>query len=361
MGMWQGIAAGLKDVEQKKQNEADLAFRLRQEERIEAKFEQDRQAARLSQIKTLRDVLGTGSGGLTASSSSGKSSGKDTTSAAGSGQTAKHMMSVLTKRFGVDGETLSDLYSKGGTAKAGLANIQQAYDIALAYDEKMQTGDYVPGDLNTAVGSMLSSAIVTEATEKEIDWNKVEEQLGFSVDEAMREQIGSTAITPGLVTYTAPTAVKRIPLSDLDKINNTLVSSSIALAASDKRQIKEQLSKLPEGSERTSDQAVVASYLTDRLMRITEAEEARKSDDFTPLINLYGTSALEDLQTSYKGIESAPINPAFRDAMKQPIDVGTQDNFKILHRNGVLQEGQIVTFTQSNGDIVVGPVPAMSK
>lgn len=51
--MWQGIAAGLQDVQRRKEFEEELELRRQQEERIQAQFNEDRKLKRLSMLKEL--------------------------------------------------------------------------------------------------------------------------------------------------------------------------------------------------------------------------------------------------------------------------------------------------------------------
>ena len=46
--MWQGIAAGLQDVQRKKEFEEELELRRKQEERIQAQFDENKKLKRLT-------------------------------------------------------------------------------------------------------------------------------------------------------------------------------------------------------------------------------------------------------------------------------------------------------------------------
>jgi hypothetical protein len=53
MGMWQGIAQGLQDVQRRKEFEEELELRRQQEERIQAQFDENKKLKRLTMLKEL--------------------------------------------------------------------------------------------------------------------------------------------------------------------------------------------------------------------------------------------------------------------------------------------------------------------
>ena len=82
------------------------------------------------------------------------------------------------------------------------------------------------------------------------------------------------------------------------------------------------------------------------------AQESFKDDLFTPLIELYGSSYLETVIKFYPELQNAPLNPAFKLASQQPVDVQSEELYVQLYRSGIIKNGQIVQYINSAGEVV---------
>lgn len=336
MGMWQGIARGYQSAQQRRAAEEDRELTRRRLELAEKEFDQNSMLKRLELIKNIKGKFG----GVTSTKRSGGKSGN---------VNVNRLMNVLTKRFNVPKETLSDLYASGGVEA-----IKSAHDLAIKYDEQFRTGQFTGASPESVIGEMLNTAIVTAPETRTIDWESIEAELGMEIDEATREMVGSEYTVPGAVDYTSPALIEKPSLSELDQANKMGISNAESLARDETNRITNRINQLRNKETLDSNEQAELDWLTERGVAINNAMEAYKNDSFTPLIELYGSEFMSTIKEFYPNLEDAPLNPAFSSAAEREISVPNRAVAAQLLAAGILRPGMTVRNMETGRLIPIG-------
>jgi hypothetical protein len=342
MGMWSGIAQGMESVQQRKLEEQrlemaeeDFNLRKRAAERADAAFSLQEQQARLDLYKIIRGKFGNLKSG----------SGSETETTATKNLTKN--MSVLVTRFGIDQAEVAKVYKSGG-AEA----IAEAAKLAVTYGDKFKTGEYTGDAPNIVVGQMLADAIYTESETAEYDWDEISESIGVEVDDTLRDMLGNSYEIPGAVAFTAPALVKKPTFADLDAADKRGIMNVEAQSRAQSRIILARINTLNTKEDVLSkaEEAELA-WLAERQRSIREAQEAFKSDVYTPLIELFGSSYIDTVTDYYGNLEGAPLNPAFTEASQIAVPVPNRAVAENLFLAGILKPGMKVVYLET-GEVV---------
>ena len=350
MGMWKGINQGNKAYEANllaekniQLSEDELDIRRRNSDRADKKFESEETMRQVEMATLIRNNLG-GSFSPVKTSSGGGSSTKV------SETELKKNMAVLTTRFQIPAAEVQDLHAKGGASA-----VVELVKIGNTYSNKFKTGEYLGEAPNIVIGQMLSDAIFTQSEEVAYDWNKINEQVGFEVNETIRTMVGSGYVIPGTASFEAPALIEKPTLAELDAADKRGVVNVEAQSRADAKAINGRLNAIrtrQQSSELSSIKNLELQWLVERQGQISSAQESFKDDLFTPLIELYGSSYLETVTEFYPKLQNAPLNPAFKLASQQPVDVQSEELYVQLYRSGIIKNGQVVQYINSAGEVV---------
>jgi len=351
MGMWTGINQGSAEAEEKKLarkrlelSDEELNLRRRSADRADKQFELEETTRTIALAKSIRDTYG----GIRANSlgGNGKGSGTNITKTQ-----VNQSMTVLSKKYGLAPEVLTELYSKGGAT-----GVVQAATYAENYSKKFSTGNFVGDAPNLVIGEMIAGALYTNSETVDYDWGKINRELGTEVDQAVKDMLGESYTVPGAVTLTPPPLIKKPSLIELDAADRRGIMSAESQARGESRLINRRLNTLRKKQEDQSigsTEQLELSWLVDRLVMIKSAQDSFKDDVFTPLIELFGASYINTVTDYYENLEGAPLNPAFIQAAQQPVNVISKELGKRLIESGVLNFGQTITYVDADGNTVV--------
>tara|TARA_R100001369_G_scaffold41954_2_gene68139 strand:- start:2966 stop:4045 length:1080 start_codon:yes stop_codon:yes gene_type:complete len=358
MGMWAGIRQGQAENIAEKFSQEKMDLTRRQEERLEEQFSLTKQQAMIDQSISIKSMLGGGGGAigsieLPAVGSTSKSSKANFS--------ADHMIKVLTQEFELDENTLTEIYSQGGTRAAGTANIKRAYEIALKYNDKWKTGEYTGEVPSVVLGNMLNNAIRTNSVEKEIDWDTVNKAMGVQINDEVMSMVGDSYVVPGVTSFMEPALIEKPTLAELKDANRMGVITVAESGLVESRNINNRIAEITKQDTPQPGDIEEAKWLTSRLEKIKTAQAAFKNDVFSPLIELYGTTFIDSITDYYGELEGAPLNPAFTTASQIPIDVTDEYTYGILVTRGYIKPLQRVTYLLPSGERVTEIVGDLSN
>ena len=352
MGMWTGVNQGYKAhkanvlAEKNLQlSEDELDIRRRNSDRADKEFESNETLKKVEMAKLIKSTFGSSFSPVKTGSGSG---GSSTTNI--STEILRKNMAVLTTRFQIPAAEVQDLYAKGGASA-----VVELAKMGNGYLDKFKTGNYIGEAPSIVVGQMLSDAIFTQAEEVAYDWDKINEQVGFEVDETVRTMVGSSSLVPGTASFESPALIEKPTLAELDAADKRGVVNVEAQSRADAKAINGRLNAIrtrQQSSELSSIENLELQWLVERQGQISSAQESFKDDLFTPLIELYGSSYLETVTEFYPELQNAPLNPAFKLASQQPVDVQSEELYVQLYRSGIIKNGQIVQYINSAGEVV---------
>jgi hypothetical protein len=352
MGMWTGINQGYKAhkanvlAEKNLQlSEDELDIRRRNSDRADKEFESNETLKKVEMAKLIKSTFGSSFSPVKTGSGSGSSSTTNIST-----EILRKNMAVLTTRFQIPAAEVQDLYAKGGASA-----VVELAKMGNGYLDKFKTGDYIGEAPSIVVGQMLSDAIFTQAEEVAYDWDKINEQVGFEVDETVRTMVGSSSLVPGTASFESPALIEKPTLAELDAADKRGVVNVEAQSRADAKAINGRLNAIrtrQQSSELSSIENLELQWLVERQGQISSAQESFKDDLFTPLIELYGSSYLETVTEFYPELQNAPLNPAFKLASQQPVDVQSEELYVQLYRSGIIKNGQIVQYINSAGEVV---------
>ena len=352
MGMWTGINQGYKAhkanvlAEKNLQlSEDELDIRRRNSDRADKEFESNETLKKVEMAKLIKSTFGSSFSPVKTGSGSGSSSTANIST-----EILRKNMAVLTTRFQIPAAEVQDLYAKGGASA-----VVELVKMGNTYPNKFKTGDYIGEAPSIVVGQMLSDAIFTQAEEVAYDWDKINEQVGFEVDETVRTMVGSSSLVPGTASFESPALIEKPTLAELDAADKRGVVNVEAQSRADAKAINGRLNAIrtrQQSSELSSIENLELQWLVERQGQISSAQESFKDDLFTPLIELYGSSYLETVTEFYPELQNAPLNPAFKLASQQPVDVQSEELYVQLYRSGIIKNGQIVQYINSAGEVV---------
>jgi hypothetical protein len=362
MGMWGGILKGMNENVAEKFNQDKLDLMNRQEERLEETFELDKRTRQFDMMQSIRSRLPGAVGLPTIGSKSTKK-----TAAANTFNSKEEYFEAL-KRFKVEDPALLDLYSSGGTQAAGLANLEKAFQlIKKAYDDQ-RSGDFRQGvPLNEAVGSMLSSAVISRSQNITLDddwWDKTETDFQMVFSQEERDILGDNMIIPGSVEFTKPPlSIKPTKLESITRVINMseayvkreLKIEKARLAAAQSKLIEQQ--KLPDG-ELSSEDMMVKAWLESRTQIIVDAEsQATEFNDSAALNSLYGSTYIKEiLKSQGSNFDTSLLPRGFGEGEQVPMEFSSEGEYLELYRRNLVPIGTLVTYIDPTGQRVTREV-----
>ena len=360
MAMWTGINLGYQAhkasvlAEKNIQlSEDELDIRRRNSDRADKEFESNETLKKVEMAKLIKSTFGSSFSPVKTGSGSGSSSTANIST-----EILRKNMAVLTTRFQIPAAEVQDLYAKGGASA-----VVELVKIGNTYSNKFKTGEYLGEAPNIVVGQMLSDAIFTQSEEVAYDWDKINKQVGFEVDETVRTMVGSGYVIPGTASFESPALIEKVAIGDLDKFNALLVQYAKDQATTEFNKITNSINSLTAAAEgdltenQEDSNALLADWLSDRMTVVDQSLKSYKDGVYGPLIGLYGATQAEQLEPYYTGITKAPLDPSL--SAVQPLEVSVP-NRKIAGRlwlAGILTEGMLVRNLET-GRII--PIEAMS-
>ena len=360
MGMWTGINQGYKAhkanvlAEKNLQlSEDELDIRRRNSDRADKEFESNETLKKVEIAKLIQKNFGSSFSPVTTGSGSGSSSTANIST-----EILRKNMAVLTTRFQIPAAEVQDLHAKGGASA-----VVELVKMGNTYSNKFKTGEYIGEAPNIVIGQMLSDAIFTQSEEVAYDWGKINEQVGFEVDETIRTMVGSGYVIPGTASFEAPALIEKVAIADLDKFNKLLVQYAKDQATTEFTKITDSINSLTAAAEGdlTEDQEdsneLLARWLSDRMTVVDQSLESYKNGVYGPLVEIYGATQAEQLEPYYTGITKAPLDPSLSAVQPLEISVPNREIAGRLWLAGILTEGMLVRNLDTNKII---PIEGMS-
>lgn len=360
MAVWTGINQGYRAhkanvlAEKNLQLSVDeLDIRSRNSDRADQQFKSDETMRKVEMANLIRTTFSGSFSPVKTGSGSGGSSTANISTA-----DLKKNMAVLTTRFQIPAAEVQDLHAKGGASA-----VVELVKMANTYSNKFKTGEYLGETPSIVVGQMLSDAIFTQSEEVAYDWNKINEQVGFEVNETIRTMVGSGYVIPGTASFEAPALIEKVAIGDLDKFNALLVQYAKDQATTEFNKITNSINSLTAAAEGdlTRDQedsnALLANWLSDRMTVVDQSLKSYKDGVYGPLIGLYGATQAEQLEPYYTGITKAPLDPSLSAVQPLEISVPNREIAGRLWLAGILTEGMLVRNLDTNKII---PIEGMS-
>jgi len=350
MGMWSGIRQGIKEDEASKLSEEKMELARRQEERLEEQFSLTKTQALIDQSIAIKNSLGSGADSIAlpgVGSKSTSGSGKNNLS-------TKAMTAVLVETYQLDSDVLESIYQQGGTKAGGRDNILRAYNIAKKYNDKWNTGKYTGEVPSVVLGNMLTNAVRSEGSTVTIDWDSVETNMGTTISDEVRRNVGDTYDIPGQTVFETPGLVETPAWGDIKTVKQLAIEDTIEASRMESVKITNVLASMQEQNENVilgSPEAKVRAWLVDRQAAIKAAQKSADDKIYSPIIQMYGAGVMLDtLKTFDKSMQNAPFGSAFSEASQEPTDVGDEITYGLLKVSGFLKNGQPVTYMKTGPD-----------
>ena len=257
---------------------------------------------------------------------------------------------ALMKEYNLTEEALAPILASGDKTAAGrLLNLLEGQ--RLKYEKEKLT---LP---NEVISGIVESAVITQPTNREIDFTKVEKFIGREMDSLYKDLLKSQSTDPGAVFFPEPAFVERPSIEDLDKFEKQAIEGNLSRAQSELDLITIRLKEINSAEEKanlTADQITERGWLVDRQIEIDTAIKSSENDNVTPLAGLYGTAYTKALLEFYPRFEGAPINPALVNAATKEITVPNRATAQSLRDSGILKTGDIVINAQTGKKILIG-------
>ena len=256
---------------------------------------------------------------------------------------------ALMKKYNLDEDTLAPILASGDkTAAPRLLNLLEKQ--RLKYENQKLT---LPDEV---VSGIVESAVTTQPTAREIDFDKLENFIGREMDSLYKDMLKSQSVTPGAVFFPEPAFVQRPSIEDLDKFEKQAIEGNLSRAQSELDTITIRITEINSAGKKanlTTDQTTERGWLIDRKIEIENAIKSSENDNVTPLAGLYGTAYTKELLKYYPTFEGAPINPALINAATQEITVPNRATAQSLRDAGILKTGDIVINAQTGNKILM--------
>jgi hypothetical protein len=330
-GMWQGIAAGYQDVEERR------AAREAKEEELREK--------RKGLALELASKYGTRGFGGAAGTTGGTPAGPSGTTPAGaSGGNIEHYSQVLKTTFNASDESISRV---AGTA--GAAGLAQAVQILEKARKRFaELGKDMPEDV---VIDLFDSAVLTGAETDPIDFNALEDYIGSALDPLEKELLSASRATTGQAYFPEPSVLAPPNIEDMTRVESRAIQMAQMEASRENRQLSVALGEARRVLEGGSDPNAVTEaqnvidWVIERQRLVTEALSSNRGDNANPfgLIELYGQSFVQKQLEADPRLQRGVVSPLFENASEAiPKRVQSEAQYNLLAEYGIFRAGEIV-------------------
>ena len=258
---------------------------------------------------------------------------------------------ALMKEYNLTEEALAPILASGDKTAAG----------RLLDTLEKQKVKYIDAGLtlpDEVVSGIVESAVITQPTNREIDFTKVEKFIGREMDSLYKDLLKSQSTDPGAVFFPEPAFVERPSIEDLDKFEKQAIEGNLSRAQSELDLITIRLKEINSAEEKanlTADQITERGWLVDRQIEIDTAIKSSENDNVTPLAGLYGTTYIKKLQESYGTFKDDLIDPELLYASQKNIRVPMEIQQYMLDsliKSGILREGDVIDIVSEDGEVV---------
>ena len=214
---------------------------------------------------------------------------------------------------------------------------------------------------DSVIQEVVENAVLTQPTNKPIDFTEVEKYIGREMDSLYKEILQQGTTTTGEVLPFDPGFAEIPSLSDIPTVMQAAVQDVAGTAKREQSIIKRRQAELQELIQRDSSGIYQNEFniLTDRLDEITSAVNSIK-DDPSQIISLYGNSYAKKLFSSDAGqsIKNLPLPSILTDAMASAPMVSSIEMGIALLNAGVFEPNTIVRLpTGQTVELVPGSSP----
>lgn len=337
-GMWQGLLAGYKDVEEK------IAAREAKEEEL-----MEKRKALALKIAALRGN-NSFSVGTTGTTSGGSTGGGST------GGSIEHSAQVLKSQFNLSDETITRV---AGTA--GAAGLNQALEILERTRKRYSDlGQEMPKDVVT---NLFDSAVLTGAPEDDLDFGKLEEYIGGALDPLERELLTVSRASTGQAYFPEPSVLAPPPLGDVELLEKRGLNAITQRATIEIRSLNNALNNIQRTEESETDPTKIRelsetkNWIIERQAKVKDALDSGSGDGGNPfgLVNLYGNEFLQQMFEADPRFSGVVLSPVFQEATSAaPKRVDSLPQLRNLARLGVIRVGDTVEILDpSTGEYVL--------
>ncbi len=258
----------------------------------------------------------------------------------------------LQQNYGLEDDVLAPILTSGDrNAASNLLKLLD--DQRLKYETE---GMELPKNI---VNKIIGSAVITQPTNKPIDYSEVETYIGREMDAMLKMALDAGTQVPGQVLFQEPAFIETPDLEDLDKFERRAIAFNETRAEEELSAINLRLGEFTNLEEipMGSDLAIERTWLSDRKTQIEQAQSAanKKVPSYAPLVALYGSTYTDQLLGSYKTFKDAPLNPSLFNASQTATQVPQSPNNSVLRsliRAGIFKEGDKVQVTDPDGNVI---------
>mgnify|MGYP003120993707 FL=1 len=258
---------------------------------------------------------------------------------------------ALMKEYNLTEEALAPILASGDKTAAG----------RLLDTLEKQKVKYIDAGLtlpDEVVSGIVESAVITQPTNREIDFTKVEKFIGREMDSLYKDLLKSQSTDPGAVFFPEPGFTPTPDLEDLGRFEKRAVKGNFTRAKDELNKVDNRLSEIISIEENTNlsqNQIAERGWLSSRKSEIERAIKAYNDDIVTPIAGLYGTTYIKKLQESYGTFKDDLIDPELLYASQKNIRVPMEIQQYMLDsliKSGILREGDVIDIVSEDGEVV---------
>ncbi|MDB4302006.1 hypothetical protein N9924_00415 [bacterium] len=261
---------------------------------------------------------------------------------------------MLRKNYGLDDDVLAPILATGDPKGS-----QKILDILNEQRKLYKKNNMELPD--SVIQEVVGNAVLTQPTNKPIDFTEVENYIGREMDSLYKEILQQGTTTAGEVLPFDPGFAEIPSLSDIPTVMQAAVQDVSGTAKREQSIIKRRQAELLKLRETDSSGIYQNEFniLTDRLDEITSAVDNIK-DDPSQIISLYGNSYAKKLFSSDAGqsVKNLPLPSILTDAMSSYPMVSSIEMGVALLNAGVFEPNTIVRLpTGQTVELVPGSSP----
>ncbi len=261
---------------------------------------------------------------------------------------------MLRKNYGLDDDVLAPILATGDPKGS-----QKILDILNEQRKLYKKNNMELPD--SVIQEVVGNAVLTQPTNKPIDFTEVENYIGREMDSLYKEILQQGTTTAGEVLPFDPGFAEIPSLSDIPTVMQAAVQDVSGTAKREQSIIKRRQAELLKLQETDSSGIYQNEFniLTDRLDEITSAVDNIK-DDPSQIISLYGNSYAKKLFSSDAGqsVKNLPLPSILTDAMSSYPMVSSIEMGVALLNAGVFEPNTIVRLpTGQTVELVPGSSP----